>query len=178
MSRGFYNLRLADTRDLPSDPRFPVAQHIGWTRSTNGVDTEFHTPEPDNLNRVIMYDHPIECKFIEDNVFYRDLARNKWWSFYYVPLDQLDQFDQWIMEQPHDLLWTHNKPASLKRRRGLLHNTRSQSELTLDERLFTMGYYANLNSKYFSDDDKKLLERLGPVRALVLSGDYLQVCSV
>ena len=169
MSRGFYswhpsllNRRLyAD--DLPLDPRAMMAMHIGWSRVA-GQDTQFHTPEPDNFNRVIMADKAVHCEFIENNVFYRDLLRDKWWTFYYVPAAQLPKFDAWLLQQNYELLWKHPRAAAVRPRRNLLWNRQSAPELNLNERLYTMGYFDELQRKYFSEDSTMLTTRLGPLR--------------
>lgn len=168
MSRGFYiNLKRQDQRDLPTDPRFPIAQHIGWVRPTHN-ETEYFVPEPDNYNRAVMAPKPLECPFIEDQVFYRDLERNAWWSIYYVPQHLANRYDLWINNQTVIYRWWQPNPAAMRQRRPLLYNRINSHEMTTNERLYTMGYYANLHSKYFSDDDTILFSRLGSARANLL----------
>lgn len=170
MSRGFYiDIPRSRQHNLPPDPRFPIAYHIGWTRPTQKLETDWSTPEPDNYNRAILARKPIECEFVRDAVYYFDAERSAWWTVYCVPKDQLDQFDQWVQEQDYQLRWYQPHPAATRCRKGLLYNRKNGSEMTTEERLYTMGYYAKLSSKYFSDDDRKLLERLGPVRTELLN---------
>lgn len=145
------------------DPRLPISQHLLWQKSSQAI-TEYTTPEPSNYNRALIADQPIECKFIQDQVFYRDLKTNKWFTVYYVPPAQITEFDLWIIEQDFLFRWYHPQPPEIKIHRKLLHS-RHNGELTANERLFGMGYYAKLTSKYFSDNDTMLLERLGPARA-------------
>lgn len=169
MSRGFYNFVSRDAcwDELPTDPRFPIARHMNWVKPST-VDTEYHHPEPDNYNRVVMADRPVECKFIEDNVFYFDNIRNKWWSVYYVPDHMINDFDLWLDQQKFDLKWRHPKPRALRPRRALLYNRKNCPELSLDERLYTMGYFSKFSEKYFTENDKELLDRLGSVRTEIL----------
>lgn len=170
MSRGIYtwhprlNPHHFYTEVLPSDPRIMIAMHINWQKPT-GPETLFHTPEPDNFNRAIMAKRAIMCDFIEDNVFYRDLLRDKWWSFYHVPINQLPAFDAWIKQQHYDLLWQHKKAAAVRQRRTLLWNKQSAPDLNLNERLYAMGYFDNLERKYFSEDNAMLTTRLGSLRS-------------
>ena len=56
----------------------------------------------------------------------------------------------------------------------MLYNRKNSPEMTAEERLYTMGYFAKLHSKYFSEDDTMLLERLGPIRTEVLE-QYLNL---
>lgn len=148
------------------DPRIPIARHIDWIK-TYTIESTFTSPEPDNYNRAVYALTPIECKFIKDQVFYRDLTKhNTWWTVYYVPQDQLENFDSWIKTQNYQLFWLMEKTVKLRSPMHLLY-ARKNSDITDNERLFQMGYYAKLGSKYFSEDDTMLLERLGPARAVV-----------
>lgn len=159
----------AQYRGNPSriDPRVPIARHMDWVKTTGTVPTAWRVPEPDNYNHAIRTPRPIVCEFVKDAVFYRDLATNKWWNVFYVPEHQVEAFRAWVDQQDTDLYWYHTKPPAIRPSRPRLYNT-AQAEINVDERLFQMGYYAKLGSKYFSEDDKKLLELLGPVRNRVL----------
>lgn len=149
--------------DLP-DPRYPVAQHIGWHRAIKGI-TEFHTPEPDNFNRAIMAQLPIESHIIKDNVFYRDLLRDRWWSLYYVPADKVVEFDTWLYQQPYELIWRHSKAPVVRPRKPLLFSRINYPEMTLNERLHTLGYYDKFKIQLLPDDEY-WQQRLGPARYL------------
>ena len=169
MSKGFYqNIKRADSQHLPADPRFPIARHIGWTRS-NLPETEFTIPEPDAYNRAVLAERPLECNFIKNSIFYRDETTTNWWTVYLVPKEQELEFEVWIREQPYKIFWWHPKPAAIRRRKSMLCQRKNLAELTAEERLYTMGYYAKLSQQHFSDNDNILLERLGPVRDIVLN---------
>lgn len=148
------------------DPRIPIARHIDWHK-TYAKEVEFTKPEPDNYNRAVCADRRLECNFIKDHVFYHDFSLDrseKWWTVYYVPDHKIKQFDDWIKQQQFDLLWVSARTAKINDRKPLLY-ARKNSDMTLNERLYTMGYYKKLENKYFSDNNKMLLERLGPARA-------------
>ena len=150
------------------DPRVPIARHIDWVK-TYSKEPVFTSPEPDNYNRACYAKNRMECKFIKDQVFYRDLTTdNTWWTVYYVPESQQHEFDCWIMNQNYLLVWRMEKTVKLRGPIPLLY-ARKNTDITENERLFQMGYYAKLGSKYFSEDDTMLLERLGPARAVVNS---------
>jgi hypothetical protein len=153
---------------LPSfkDPRVPIARHIEWVKSYSNENL-FSLPEPDNYNRATLSLRGLECKFIKDQVFYRDITTDNWWTVYYVPDSQTADFDQWIRQQPFLLSWQIAKASKIRPIIKLLH-ARKNSDVTDNERLFQMGYYAKLGSKYFSEDDTMLLDRLGPARADIL----------
>jgi hypothetical protein len=148
------------------DPRTPIAFHIGWIK-TYAKDIIFSLPEPDNYNRAVCCLRPVECKFINDQVFYRDLTTNLWWTVLYVPEDQINQFDAWVLQQNYLLSWSVQRATRIREQQGLLY-ARKNSDITVNERLFQMGYYAKLRDKYFALNDKMLLERLGPARAEVI----------
>jgi hypothetical protein len=169
MSRGFYsNMPRSQASEMPADPRFPIAQHINWTRPT-GTITAYSGLEPDNYNYCVLAKSPMECDFIKDHVFYRDQTTSNWWTAYYVPKKQWNQFIKWIEDQDCICRWYHTKPAALRHKKGLLYNRANTPEFSFDEVLFTQGYYAKLNDKLFSDNDKILLDRMGPVRAEVIN---------
>lgn len=159
------------------DVRVPIARHINWTQNTNPGTTirEWRVPEPDNYNYAIRTAKPVYCKFIKDAVFYKELATNKWWNVFYVPQEQIKEFDAWARAQDMDYLWYHTKPAKIKPYKKMLYNTK-KGDISTEERLFQMGYYATLRDKYFTDaNDKTLLDRLGPVRDCVLNMDLDEV---
>jgi len=150
------------------DPRVAIARHLEWSKNTGyGLPTPWRVPEPDNYNHAIRTTHPVACDFIKDAVFYRDLTTNKWWNVFYVPTAQDTDFRAWVEQQDLDIYWFHTKAPAIREERRRLYNA-ANGEINTDERLFQMGYYADLSSKYFSDDDKKLLELMGPVRNRVL----------
>lgn len=153
------------------DVRAPIARHIGWIKNSNAnIPRDWTCPEPDNYNYAIRTTKPIYCEFINDAVFYRDLETNRWWNVFFVPKDKIEKFDIWARQQDIDFLWYHTKPPKVKPVKKLLGN-RKGAELSTEERLFQMGYYAKFKNKYLTDaSDKMLLDRLGPVRDCVLQG--------
>lgn len=151
------------------DPRIAIARHMAWIKATGLAPTVWRVPEPDNYNHAIRTHRPVACDFVKDAVFYKDLATNKWWNVFYVPQDQTEAFRAWVDQQNTDFYWYHNKAPAPRLTRNILYNT-PHAELNTEERLFQMGYYAKLSSKYFSEDDKKLLELMGPIRNRVLEG--------
>jgi len=162
--KGIFTWRIArsNQQDLP-DPRIRIAQHLNWTRVST-TETTFSVPEPDSYNRAFRSALPVECKFIKDNVFYRDLQTDNWWNVYYVPEDKIKEFDIWQQLQPWDVAWRHNRVPVLRQRRHLLWVRNNLPDLSLNERLFTMGYYSDLSKKYFAEDDTFLLNRVGTAR--------------
>ena len=156
-------------RDIP-DPRVAISQHIGWVRSTT-LDTDYTTPEPDNYNFAILADHAIDCKFVKDQVFYLDRKGMGWWSVYYVPDNDVDLFTIWMKQQRFKMYWSNNRSPKVRPRRRMLYSNNRTVELTLNERLYAMGYFKDFSVKYLGDDDAMLLERLGPARAEVYK-DY------
>lgn len=152
------------------DPRVAIARHIGWINTHNyGYPVPWRVPEPVNYNYAVRSGRPIECKFIQDQVFYRTETDSRWWTVYYVPEDSLAAFDSWVKQQPIDYLWFHTRPPAIRTNQRLLYNKKA-AEINVNERLFQMGYYAKLGSKYFVDDDHALLSIMGPVRDRVLNG--------
>lgn len=159
-----YNLTLPAFKD----PRIPIARHIEWAKSYS-KENFFTLPEPDNYNRATLSRRGLDCKFIKDQVFYRDITTDNWWTVYYVPDNQITEFDSWVRTQNFLLTWSILKAAKIRPAVKLLY-ARKNSDVTDNERLFTMGYYTKLGSKYFSEDDTMLLDRLGPARADILEG--------
>jgi len=162
-----YTSAFKSNRDL-IDPRIVIARHISWHRG-KGTDTAFPVPEPDNYNRAIIGDRPCECKFIEDQVFYFDRQRQAWFSVYYVPDEQLDEFTAWVKEIKPDALWVHTTTPKIRPQRGLLWTRDNVSArfLTDNERLHTLGYYEDLKVKYFNDDVEYIDSLLGESRDLL-----------
>lgn len=152
------------------DPRTALARHIGWHALTNTASySDFTYPEPINYNYAVRAQRLIHCDFVRNSVFYRDLTENKWWSLYVVEKSAIRQFFDWVKLQPIDIFWFNRTPPQPRRVKRILYNTKP-ADINGNERLFQMGYYSKLQSKYFSEDDKKLLELLGPVRDRVLEG--------
>lgn len=150
------------------DPRLAIARHIAWHRGTT-PDTDRSVPEPDNFNRAIFANKPYDCDFIEDQVFYFDKSRNNWFSVYYVPDEQVDEFNLWIDKLEPNAFWQHLNAPKIRLQRSLLwtRDNKSQKTLTDNERLHTLGYYEDLKVKYFSDDATYVDSLLGESRDLL-----------
>lgn len=153
-----------------TDPRIAVAKHIGWEKKQNKY-TDWSTPEPDNYNRGILSAKPCTCDWLKDQVVYYDRTYKKWWTLYYVPPQDRPQFDNWLLEQPWEIRWYYEHASAVRERKQLLTPDNIRADINLNERLFTLGYYATLHSKYFSEGtDDWLLSRMGTIRDCVLDG--------
>ena len=163
--------RLSKRDVLKNDPRVAIARHMEWQPNYNyNALVVWHGIEPVNFNHALFGARPLECKFIQDSVIYKDTKTSKWWSVFLVPDNLEERFELWLKEQPIDIHWFASKRTRIRARQGLLYNTKN-ADINTNERLFQMGYYAKLGSKYFTDtDDTMLLDRLGPIRDCVLDG--------
>lgn len=150
------------------DPRIAIARHIGWIKPITN-ETEFSLPEPDHYNYAGMANQAHDCPFIADQVFYRDLKANKWWSVYYVPQELVDAFITWAEPIQYDHCWTPHRSTRMRTRRGLLHAKKHSIEQTLPERLFTMGYYDELQKEFNID----ISDNLGKPRDNIPQGEFL-----
>ena len=146
------------------DPRVPIARHIGWKKSYTPY-TEYSTPEPDNYNHGILLEKPILCDFIRDQVVYRRAKLGHWWTMFVVPEEQEAEFITWLHTLQVIVYWYAPRAIKPKERKPHLWSKKTQAELTDNERLYTMGYYKNLESKYFTEDNKELSLRIGNPRA-------------
>jgi hypothetical protein len=112
---------------------------------------------------------PTECPLIEDQVMFYDSLRQGWITLMYVPQEQLTEVNAWITQLNPQADWRYTKAPKPKPHRQLLwtrHNFKI-NEQTENERLYTMGYYENLKSKYFSDDAEYVDSLLGTARAVL-----------
>jgi hypothetical protein len=138
-----------------ADPRLAIAKHIGWNKPMTN-ETEYTTPEPDNYNYAVFNALPWECSFIENQIFYRDKKSNGWWSVYYVPESQREEFLTWAGPLPFEICWTAMRFTKLRRRRPMLYARAGAVEQTTHERLYTMGYYEELQKEFNVDVSAKL----------------------
>lgn len=154
-------------QNLP-DPRIAIARHIAWYKSSTEY-TEFPTPEPDNYNRAVIANVPIDCSIVEDQIFYYDRQRKHWISMMYVPEEQIIEVDSWIKQCKPRAVWSHSKPPHVKPRKSLLwtRGNISDKNMTDNERLYTLGYFEKLKIKYFSDDTEYVDSLLGEARAIL-----------
>ena len=150
------------------DPRVPLAKHTGW-KKVHGEYTDYPTPEPDNYNRAIVTNEPVECLLIKDQIIYFDLHRRHWITLMYVPDDKLNDVDIWIKCCNKQAVWCHLKPPQINKKRTLLwtRDNISDTNMTDNERLYTLGYYEKLKVKYFNDDTAYVDSLLGNARAIL-----------
>ena len=134
-----------------TDPRIAIAKHIGWTRPLSTI-TDYSLPEPDNYNYAVLNALPWDCPVIEDQVFYQDKKSSSWWTVYYVPDEKLQEFLAWADPLPFEQCWAvPRRPSKMRTQRTLLHTRAQAVEQTAEERLFTMGYYDSLQTKFEID---------------------------
>lgn len=98
------------------DPRIAIARQIAWQKLPG--ETSYTVPEPDNYNRAVITDKPVECLSIEDQVIYKSF--NGWITVLYVPEEQHDVYDSWLAELKPKAYWQHTKPPKLKKQRSIL----------------------------------------------------------
>jgi len=98
------------------DPRIPVAKQLAWTKLPG--DTPYTVPEPDNYNRAIMTDKPVECLLVEDQVIYKNTNKNTWVTLMYVPDEQLAEYDLWLNRQSVRAYWQHTRAPKIKKQRS------------------------------------------------------------
>jgi hypothetical protein len=166
-TRDWHTLPACEFPELP-DPRVAIARHIGWTKTTSAF-TEYTTPEPNNYNRSVCDVKYRICNFIEDQVYYFDAHRQLWFTVYYVPEQQITEFDIWMDALSVQARWRPSLCSKLRPQRRLLWAKASTSDHTLtdNERLFTLGYYDELRSQHFTTDDSFLNSALGQRRSVL-----------
>lgn len=161
-----YGPNYQSARVLP-DPRIAIARQMQWTRGS-GHETFYSLPEPDNYNRAVFTEQPIECPFIRDQVIYRSEPHRGWFTVCLVPRHQVTDFESWAGQ--HALaLWTHSKPAALKHSKRLLERRDYYKEISTNERLLLMGYYKNFAVKYFQGDTAIVKSRVGEPRGELIN---------
>ena len=148
------------------DPRLAIARQIAW-RKYGGEYTEYPTPEPDNYNRAVVGNKPMDCKLVEDQVIYYDKIRESWITVMYVPDDKIEEVDLWLQQFP--VYWHHLKAPKIRQLKPMLWTRPkiSDDNMTDNERLYTLGYYEDLKIKYFSDDTEYVDSLLGEARAIL-----------
>jgi hypothetical protein len=156
MTSGFMAWSAAKHKSF-EDPRVAISKHIGWMKP-HSPDTEFHTPEPDNFNYALFGSMPLECIAIEDSVIYKDAKLGGWWSVYYVPTDKVTEFLLWAERQTVDIYWHHTRSPKKRPKRTLLWTKKAQPEMTFNERLYTSGYYKQLQTTFNIDMESTLGE--------------------
>jgi hypothetical protein len=154
------------TKTYP-DPRLAIAKHLGWTKTLTGI-TDYRLPEPDNYNYAVFNRNPWECSFIADQVFYYDKKMRGWWTVYYVPEEQKQEFLTWAEPLPFEICWAVQRQTKLRTPRPWLWTRTCAVEQTTEERLYTMGYFDKLQSTYNID----ISTTLGTPRLDMPQGEY------
>ena len=161
MSRKSSKWFIPRTHTFP-DPRLAIAQHIGWERPLYG-ETEFHIPEPDNFNYAVKTDRPMECPYVANHVYYKE--KDSWWTAYLVTPEVKDDFLAWAEPIDFDLCWYNNRSPKLRRKRPFLWSRASSAEMSVNERLYTMGHYDTIKQKVVNGDAEEIINsRVGSIR--------------
>jgi len=154
------------TSKIP-DPRIAIAKQLAWTKPLTS-ETEYSLPEPDHYNYAGLSSRIWDCPAVECQVFYWDKKLSAWWSVYYVPEEAEPAFLDWAADIPFDFCWTPFRVSKMRHRRTLLKARSSAVEQTIYERLYTMGYYDNLQKTYNID----ISEVLGEPRLNMPQGEF------
>lgn len=101
-----------------TDPRIPIARQIAWQKWQG--DTSYTIPEPDNYNRAVITDKPVECVAIENQVIYKDVSKNHWVTVLLVEDDQQAEYDSWLARLQPTAHWQHTKPPKVRKQRSIL----------------------------------------------------------
>jgi len=150
------------------DPRIAIARHLSWTKPISS-ETEYSLPEPDHYNYAGLAKQPWDCPIVQAQVFYWDRKLDGWWSVYYVPQELETEFIAWATDIPFDFCWTPFRLTKMRNRRTLLKTRASAVEQTADERLYTMGYYDELQKEFNID----LGKTLGTPRPNMPTGEFV-----
>jgi hypothetical protein len=160
-----------------TDPRLPITKHIQWTLPT-GPST-YSGAEPDNYNLAIYDSKPHDFKFIEHQCFYRvdkTVSRRKFlgWMSLYVAEERLQTilFNREILKIQPQAVWKYPHAKLIREKRSLVnrevtYTNRQGDNFSTEERLYQMGYYEKLKTKYF--DDEALFKVVGTPRGSVLN---------
>ena len=111
----YWTYTISPKYDYP-DPRIMIARQIGWQKYA-GEDTAFSVPEPDNYNRAVLCDRPVDCTFVEDQVIYK--VKDGWISVALVAEELQGEYTAWMERLLPEAYWQHTKPAKLKKTRAM-----------------------------------------------------------
>jgi hypothetical protein len=100
------------------DPRIAIAKQVGWQKFS-GEETSYCIPEPDNYNRAVITEHPVECSFVEDQVIYKDVTKNFWFTVLLLPEEQQGEYDAWIDRIKPQAFWQHRNAPKVKKTRSI-----------------------------------------------------------
>jgi hypothetical protein len=145
------------------DPRIAVARHIEWYRPSTNT-TNYTIPEPENYNRAVFSSKPIEFTWAKYQVIYKDQSRNGWITACWLTAEECAKFDLWAADNDMTY-WRHLRWGQPRKPKPMLERGSTKAEISLDERLLTMGYYKNFVVKYFNDSPHIVKNRLGEARA-------------
>ena len=160
----------SEKRELP-DPRIPIVHHIKWAVPAYGNGsmkgfTDWSTPEPDAFNCAFFANKPIECPFIENQIWYYEPYHEGWFSVYFVKEEKKLEWARWFMSQPWRAHWSVFKRSQLRRTKPLLLQEKRKTkheDLTLNERLYEMDYYSLLLNKSEEGIRDAIKERIGGI---------------
>jgi len=152
-----------------ADPRLLLARHISWLRP-HSTETEFSVPEPDNYNYAVLNPQLEECPFIRNHVFIRDQKTGYWWTIYHVLENQEQEFLAWAEPKNFISCFTPHRYSKLRQRRPFLWTraNNSDSVISAKERLYTMGYYDDLQAEF----NINLTADIGEPRQFILDNDF------
>ena len=151
------------------DCRLSVAGHIGWTNFGNTI-TYWQQPEPDNFNLAVFARTPLDCPFVENQVFFYDKKLNGWVSMCCeFDKQKITDYIAWAKTKPIIAYWHYSKAHQLRQKKKLLELDYRKGEsihLTMNERLFQLNYYDEL--KYKCDNEFIVERRIGTPRQCAL----------
>lgn len=161
---------LTHLHSLP-DPRLPLSRHIDWINPGQS-DTPWSFPEPDNINHAVISDRYHFIPFLKNQIWYKDVYLNAWVSLYYVPLDQLLIYEDYIQELPAWATWCSRREQKPRRQLSLIERDikkcmgiRQRIQHTLDERLCELGHTERLTALGVSKEYQE--QRIGIPRNLI-----------
>lgn len=160
------------------DPRVNISQHMAWILPS-GV-SNYRGAEPDNYNFAVFDQQPRELKFIKEQCWYkvnqthRRIRITGWMSVYVADCTEAATlFNREILKIQPQAVWRfpRAKPMRIKRTlidRENIFRPKSDTNFTTEERLWQMGYYENLQNKYFNGDER-FIKVVGTPRGCVLN---------
>ena len=99
-----------------ADPRILIARQIGWAKY-GGEETSYSVPEPDNYNRAVLCDRPVDCTFVEEQVIYK--VKDGWISVALVAEELQGEYTAWLERLQPRAYWQHTKPPKIKKTRAM-----------------------------------------------------------
>jgi hypothetical protein len=157
-----------EKRILP-DPRIPIVHHIKWQPPQYGAlpvkgYTDWSSPEPDVFNYAFFAGQPIECPFVENQIWYYEPYHQGWFSVYYVKDEMKLAWARWFIQQPFIAHWAVFKQSQLRKTRPLLMEKKRKTkdyDMGLNERLHEMDFYSLLLNKVEEGAKFSVIQRIG-----------------